>query len=119
MKIPLNLNNGTQSTKAAQAHVLERDILAAKKGDWDAKNNLVRTFTPLITTLAEKRSSDISEINKYIEAGKNGLFAAAKKYKKSIGPAGFHISAADFIEASMDRPGKEGGLFSRLFGSKG
>lgn len=117
MKIPLKLGqNGTESTKAAQAKVLERDIMAAKKGDWEAKNQLVRTFTPLITSLAEKRSNDTAEVNKYIEAGKNGLFTAITKYKQNVGPDRFHIFALDFIEASMDRMDKKGGFFSRLFG---
>lgn len=116
MKIPLKLGqNGMQSSKAAEAKVLERDVLAAKKGDWQAKNNLIRTFTPLITSLAKKRSNNTSETNKYIEAGKNGLLAAAKKYKQNIGPDKFQVFALDFIETSMDRTDKKGGFFSRLF----
>lgn len=124
MKIPLKLSqNGKQSTKAAQAKVLERDLLSAKKGDWTARNNLVRSFTPLLTTLAEKRSDNVAKINQYIEAGKNGLYTAIKKYKSSIGAERFQIFALDFIETSMNRVGKgdesavrPGGFFSRLFG---
>lgn len=123
MKIPLKLNqNGMskgsfgQLSKATEANVLEHNILAARKGDWQAKNNLIRTFTPLITSLAKKRSNNTSETNKYIEAGKNGLIAAAKKYKQNIGPDKFQVFALDFIEAGMDRMEKGSGLLSRLFG---
>lgn len=119
MKIPLRMNqDGHQSTKAAQTKVLERDILAAQKGDWNAKKNLVRTFTPLITSLAEKRTSNIPQMNEYIESGRNGLYLAAKKYKPSVGANRFRIFALDFIEKSMDRGAKGGGFFSRLLGGK-
>lgn len=116
MKIPLHMGqDGRQSSRAAHQKAVERDILAAKKGDWNAKNSLVRAFTPLLTTLAEKRSSDTGEINRYIDAGKNGLLRAAGKYKVSIGAGGFQIFALDFIESSMDRLEGKGGFFSRLF----
>ena len=117
MKIPLNAgNNAGQSGKAAQMKVLERDILATKKGDWNAKNNLVRTFTPLITSLCEKRSSDNAQKHKLFEAGKEGLFAAVRKYKESMGPEKFQVFALDFIEESMENSGKNVGFFARLFG---
>jgi DNA-directed RNA polymerase specialized sigma subunit len=117
MKIPLNMgNNSNQSSKAAQFKILEREILATKKGDWNAKNNLIRTFTPLLTSLAEKRSSDPAQKNKLMDAGKEGLFNAARKYKESIGPDKFQIFALDFIESNMDNLGKNVGFFARLFG---
>lgn len=117
MKIPLNMgNNGGQSTKAAQIKTLERDILASKKGDWNAKNNLVRTFMPLLNSLAEKRTSDTGQKNKLIEAGKEGLFNAAGRYKENMGADKFQVFALDFIESSMDSSGKSGGFFARLFG---
>ena len=118
MKISLNVGqDGSNSTRATQARILERDILAAKKGDWNAKNSLARSFLPLLTSLAEKRANDVGKINLFIEAGKEGLFRAAKKYKQSVGADSFQIFALDFIEAAMDR-GIEGkqGFFSRLFG---
>jgi DNA-directed RNA polymerase specialized sigma subunit len=121
MKIPLNVNKeGSPSTKAAQNKLLERDLTAAKRGDWAGKNNLVRTFTPLLTSLAQKRSSDTGEINKYIEAGKQGLFTAVAKYKQSLGAEKFRVFALDFIEKNMDRAakGKGEGFLSRLFGGK-
>ena len=117
MKIPLNLgNNGPQSSKAAQFKMLERDILATKKGDWNAKNNLIRSFMPLLTSLAEKRSQDTAKKNKLIDAGKEGLFSAAKKYREGIGADKFQIFALDFIEARMDNIDKKVGFFARLFG---
>lgn len=118
MKIPLNMGqNGNQSGKAAQAKVLAQDIKGAKKGNWNSKNNLTRTFTPLLTSLAEKRASDVSEVNDYIEAGKKGLFKATRKYKDTIGPERFQIFALDFIEKSMDSAnGSSGGFFAKLFG---
>jgi len=116
MKIPLNMGNGSQSSKAAQFKILERDILATKKGDWNAKNNLVRTFMPLLTSLAEKRSTDIAQKNKLIEAGKEGLFTAARKYRENLGADKFQVFALDFIESCMDNSGKKVGFFARLFG---
>ncbi len=117
MKIALNMGGaGNVSGKEAQAKVLERDILAAKKGDWNAKNNLVRTFIPLLTSLAEKRTKDMHAINDYIEAGKEGLFKAVKKYKPAVGAEKFHIFVVDFIQEAMERHEKGGGFWARLFG---
>ncbi|MFT7488133.1 MAG: DNA-directed RNA polymerase specialized sigma subunit [Candidatus Promineifilaceae bacterium] len=117
MKIPLNMSGaqGPEAAKSQRNQALESKILAAKRGDWDAKSALGRSFLPLITSLAEKRSSDISEINTFIAAGKEGLFAAARKYKRDIGPVDFQLFALDFIEAHMDKPGKSGGFFGKLF----
>lgn len=117
MKIPLNLGQDTkQTTSQAQAKVLERDILGAQQGDWNAKNNLVRTFTPLLNNLATKRTSDIAKINDYVEAGKKGLFAAAKKYKRGTADK-FNFLVLDSIEKEMDRIESGGGFLSKLFGS--
>ena len=118
MKIPLNMGpKDPNAQKAFDARVLEADILAAKKGDWNAKNSLVRQFMPLLQSLAEKRASDTSQINVYIEAGKVGLLVAAKKYKSDVGPANFQIFALDFIESRMDKASQGGGGFlGRLFG---
>jgi DNA-directed RNA polymerase specialized sigma subunit len=119
MKIPLHLSqDGDQTSRAAQAKVLEHDILAARKGDWNAKHNLTRTFMPLITSLAEKRAKDNAQLNKYIEAGKAGLLNAVRKYKSSIGADKFQIFALDYIEAAMDRQNRPAGILSRLFGGK-
>lgn len=119
MKIALNMGNSTnyQSTKEAQAKAVERDVLMTQKGDWTAKNNLAKTFLPLLTTLAEKRAgSNLADKNAMIDAGKEGLYKAAAKYNKSIGADKFQIFALDFIEKAMDDSKKGGGFFARLFG---
>jgi DNA-directed RNA polymerase specialized sigma subunit len=125
MKIALNMSNGTQSSKEAQAKLLEREVLAAKKGDWNAKSALVRTFMPLLHSLSEKRCSTNAEINRLIEAGKNGVFAAARKYKPGTEGERFQIFAVSFIEKEMDREQavmrdeqspRPRGFFARLFG---
>ena len=117
MKIPLNMgNNATQSSRQAQAKHVERDVLAAKGGDWNAKSNLARTFMPLLQTRAQKRSNDTAEVNTLIERGKEGLFKACRKYNaKKVGAAHFQTFALDFIEKAMDR---KPGLLTRLFGSR-
>jgi len=121
MKIAINMGQDAGDQKASQKN-LEREILAAKSGDWNAKANLARVFTPLLTSLAEKRAKDPVLLNKCLEAGKEGLFTAAKKYREGDGVEHFRIFAVDFIEASMDRVIRENqlqgkkGFFSRLFG---
>jgi DNA-directed RNA polymerase specialized sigma subunit len=117
MKIPLSMSGdqGPDADKGKRNKALESTILASKRGDWDAKNALGRSFLPLITSLAEKRSEDTAEINTLIAAGKEGLFAAARKYRRDIGPVDFQLFALDFIEAQMDKPEKSGGLFGKLF----
>jgi DNA-directed RNA polymerase specialized sigma subunit len=116
MKIPLHLGqNGTQSAAAAQAKVVERDVLAAKQGDWNAKANLARTMTPLLVSLAQKRSADQRIINELVEAGKEGLVRATRKYNSGIGADRFQIFALDYIEAAMDEHMKGGNWFTRLF----
>ncbi len=118
MKIGLNMGNEEGADKAAQGRAFERTILAAKKGDWEAKHSLTRKFQPFITSLAEKRASDPVEVNQLVESGKQGLLTAAAKYKTSVGPDRFQIFALDYIEARMDNSGKPKGLLGRLFGKK-
>ena len=116
MKIPLNMGQGDpKSTNETHARILERDILAAQRGDWNAKNNIARTYTPLLTNLASRRSSEVAKINDYIEAGKKGLFLAAKKYKQGTADR-FSIFILDFIEKEMNRVDHGGGFFAKLFG---
>ncbi|MBT3295559.1 MAG: hypothetical protein HN919_20950 [Verrucomicrobia bacterium] len=120
MKIPLKLGqDGQQSTVAAAAAAIARDVRAVKSGDWTAKNNLVRAFQPLLTSLSEKRAhGDHGKHNRYIDAGKEGLFRAAKKYKSKSHGDNFQLFALDYIERSMNGIDQDGGLMSRLFGSK-
>jgi DNA-directed RNA polymerase specialized sigma subunit len=118
MKIPLKMSqeNGT-SGHAAEAKVIERDVLAAKGGDWNAKNNLVRTLTPLLRSRAEKHAATPADLNRFIEAGKEGLSKAIRKYNSKVGGSHFQVFALDFIDQAMDREaGGGGGFFARLFG---
>lgn len=115
MKIPLNMGaSSNTSGRAAQNKALERDLAAVKKGDWTAKNNLAKSFTNLLRSLAEKRSQDPTTINTLVEAGKEGLYTAAAKFKLDQGAERFHVFALDFVEKAMDNKGK-GGFFAWLF----
>jgi hypothetical protein len=119
MKITLNMgDDDTMSSRQAHAKVLERDILATKKGNWTARNNLAKSFDHLLSSLAHKRSNDPAEVSRYLEAGRNGLYAAAKKYTSGMGISKFQIIALDHIEKAMDRAAAGGGFFARLFGRK-
>ena len=117
MKIRLNTNHES-SKHRAQAKIIERNMRAAKRGDWHAKNELVRTFSPLIQSLAEKRTGDAAQVREYIEAGKNGLMNAVKKYKPGSAPDKLQIFVLNCVEESMDRMTNGGGFFSHLFGKK-
>ena len=118
MKISLNLQQDGAAARAARGQVTDGEILAVKKGDWNAKHSLVRTFTPLLKTLAEKRSADVRQINKLMEAGTRGLLKAVKKYKPGSGSDRFQIFALNYIEAGMSRMQKGGGFLARLFGRR-
>ena len=118
MKISLKV--GAQDTfssgKQEELRLLDRDIVACSRGDWEAKNRLIKSFMPLFLSLAKKRTQETARINQYVEAGKNGLIAACKKYKASIGADRFQIFALDFIEKSMNDADRPRGFFARLFG---
>jgi DNA-directed RNA polymerase specialized sigma subunit len=118
MKISLKLDqDGQPSTAAAAATAIARDVRALKLGDRNAKNSLVRAFQPLLTTLSDKRAQgDHGKHNRYIDAGKEGLFKAAKKYKARSNGDNFQLFALDYIERAMDGVDQGGGLMSRLFG---
>ena len=94
----------------------EHDIAAFQKGDWAAGDRLVHTFASLLTSLAKERSSEPAVINKYIEAGKEGVLQAARKFKPSDSHGRFKLFALDFIEKSMDNVNKPKGFLARLFG---
>jgi hypothetical protein len=116
MKIGLNLGQETDLTgPAAQDRALERDILAAKKGDWAARQNLLRTFGPLIEALAAKRTTDHDRRAAYIKAGRDSITKVVRRHKPTAGPHHFRIAVADCIESSMDRLDK-GSFLARLFG---
>ena len=116
MKIPLNAgSNGGQVSSAARMQALDRDLQAAKRGDWEAKRRVESALIPILQDLAKKRASSNAEINNLIEAGKQGIATAIKKYKPSIGADRFQIFALRFIEDKMDNP-SSGGFFAKLFG---
>ncbi|HAS82234.1 MAG TPA: hypothetical protein DCS43_06065 [Verrucomicrobia bacterium] len=102
------------SGPAAKTKALEKDINAARRGDWEAKHRVERNLMPVLTTMAKKRASDVSSINDMIEHGKAGIATAIKKFKPGTSADRFQIFALPFIEAEMD--GKKSGFFSRLFG---
>jgi DNA-directed RNA polymerase specialized sigma subunit len=117
MKISLNLNQGgTVSAKVAQARNMEQDILASRRGDWNARRNLVQQFQPLLLNLAHKRTNDPAKVAELVEAGTDGLLRAVRKYKKNVGAEHFRVFALDYIEAQMTRAAKGGSWWSRLFG---
>ncbi len=117
MKISLNLKQSdTYTSDVDRNKAFDRDVQACGKGDWEAKLRVTQSFMPLLTSLAKKRSSDIAEINAYIEGGKDGLMVAARNFKDSS-HAKFQIFAITYIEHAMDqvdRPGLLGRIF-RLF----
>lgn len=116
MKIALNFKqddayvpDGVEQEKA-----IERDVLACKRGDWEAKSRLTQTFMPLLTSLAKKRSQETATTNRYIEAGKDGLMNAVRHFKPGVS-AKFQIFALTYVEDAMDRSDRPG-FFARLFG---
>ena len=118
MKIALNFRQADSlGPEEDLDKTIERDVLACKTGDWEAKARMLRTFMPLLTALAKKRATEISEINRYIEAGKAGLMIAVRRYKPASG-AKFQIFASSLIETEMVRLNQPG-FFARLFGAKG
>ena len=120
MKISLNFGDDAgNNARAKQEHMLEQLVLATQNGDWSAKNQLGKAFQPLLKSLAQKLSQDSAAENLLIEAGKQGLFKAVKKYKKGMGLDKFELIAVNYIESAMNKQGKGGGGFlSRLLGGK-
>ncbi len=118
MKIALNMDElSSGDKKATEGKALEKLILATGNGDFEARDTLYQHYLPLLTSLAKKRTSNVAEINQFIERGKAGLITATRKYKTSIGSDKFKLFALNYIEKSMDAGSGKGGLFSRLFGS--
>ena len=117
MKIPLKVGvQDPASVKIEQLRLLERDIAFCSRGDWEAKNRLIKSFMPLFLSLAKRRSHENAKINQYIDAGKAGLIDACKKYKSSMGTDHFQIFALDFIEKAMNASDHPRGFFARIFG---
>lgn len=113
MKISLNLGqNDAYVSDSDRERVLERDVTACRKGDWEAKSRVIHTFMPLLTSLARKRATETADINHFIEAGKEGLLNAARHYKNASSTK-FQIFALGYIEASMNKA-QHPGLFARM-----
>ena len=117
MKIPLHIRNNNEadaSPAANREQAIERDVKPCRRGDWEAKARMVRQFMPLLTSLAGRRSSETATINRLINAGKDGMLKAARKFRPSE-HARFEIFALKYIEAAMDRANSSGGFWARLF----
>ena len=114
MKISLNLGQSDAYTSDADMEkALDRDVRACRKGDWEAKSRVVQSLMPLLTSLAKKRSTNITDINRYIECGKEGVLTAARNFKDTSHTK-FQIFALRYVEEAMnhmDHPG----LLARLF----
>jgi len=93
---------------------LAHDLIAAKRGDWNAKNSLCRTFLPLMTSLIQKRTTETAKQNAMMERAKDGLLKAVKKFHMDQGADKFQIFALNYIETSLDANPKVG-FFARLF----
>ena len=116
MKISLNLNeHAHDGSSELKGDTLERLLLAAKKGDAQARDHLVQSYMPLLQSLAKKLGPcEQAELNQRIIRAKNGLLKAISKYKKSIGPDHFRLFALDYIDKALYT--SSGGFLSKLFG---
>ncbi len=115
MKISLNLNQNDYSTpEASREKAIDRDVEACKKNDWEAKTRLFQAFMPLLTSLAKKHTQETAMLNRYIEAGKEGLADAAKHFNPASNGK-FQLFALNYIEQAMSRVNRPG-FFARLFG---
>jgi len=117
MKIALNgtKHDEAVSGPAARTRALEKDLAAAKRGDWEARHRVERALMPLLTTMAKKRASETAEINILLERGKEGIAIAIKKFKTGTSGDRFQIFALPFIENRMDK-NERSGFLARLFG---
>ncbi len=117
MKIALNMQQDEQyNAEQDRTKHIERDVALTKKNDWEAKARLISTFMPLLTSLAKKRAHESAAINRNIEAGKEGLISAVRRYKPGTSMK-FEVFALSYIESEMDRANRPG-FFARLFGSR-
>ncbi len=115
MKIALNLRQDEASSpEADREKSIERDVESCRRNDWEAKTRLVQAFMPLLTSLAKKRTQDTASLNRYIEAGKEGLVNATRHFKPTASGK-FQVFALNYIEEQMDRLDRPG-FFARLLG---
>lgn len=114
MKIPLKFSEDQYSSAIEQENrQLEQLILAVKSDDWEAKGALVKIFMPLIRKQAQKRTADPVKLDEYCEEAKKAVIKAAKRYKKSKGPAKFRLEVVDYIEKAMDNIDRGGNFLVR------
>ena len=116
MKIPLSLIHADGSFPQAEYEkAVQANVIAYRDDDWEAKAWLVQEFMPLLMHLSKKRSSEVPMINRYIEAGKEGLLHAARKYR-AANRTKFVIFALSHIEKAMDKVNRPS-LAARLLGN--
>ena len=114
MKIALTLRQDeARSPEMEREKAIERDVEACRRNDWEAKTRLIQTFMPLLTSLAKKRTQNTAALNRYIEAGKEGLVSSTRHYKSSANGK-FQVFALNYIEDHMNRLDRPG-FFKRLF----
>ncbi|MBN1269822.1 MAG: hypothetical protein JXB04_09555 [Kiritimatiellae bacterium] len=118
MKISLNMGElSAGGDKEMEAQLLEKMVQGTRDGEFQARDALVQHFMPLLQSLAKKRGDDVTEVNRLIEVGKQGLLSAARKYKPGQGADKFRLLAVDLIDRAMS-DATRGGFFARLFGKK-
>ncbi len=119
MKIPLNTGSHEGETPSDQKlRKLSADLTAARRNDWEARDRIISSFTPLLRKLAEQHTADAAQRARLIEAGKAGIVTAIRKFNPDQGAERFQLFALEFIEKQMDRKPSSGGILSRLFGSR-
>jgi len=118
MRIPLSGNDKDTATTgvAARNRALEKDIQAAKRGDWEARHRVERSLMPLLKNLAKKRSDNTGTFNQLIDCGKAGIANALRKVPANTPGDRFQIFALPYIEEAMDKSQKKS-IWKRLFGS--
>jgi DNA-directed RNA polymerase specialized sigma subunit len=115
MKIPLRIETSTQSHKAVRLRIMANEIVATRRGDWNARRELLREFRPLLQAMADKRSSDPAAAAKLVSAGEAGVLKAVRKFNPKNGAEHFQVFSLPFIEKAMNKPG-DSGFLARLFG---
>lgn len=117
MKIPLSLIHADGSFPQAEYEkTVQNNVIAYRDDDWEAKAWLVQEFMPLLMYLSKKRASEVPLINRYIEAGKEGLFHAARRYRTAHRTK-FIIFALSHIEKAMDKVNRPS-LVARFLGNE-
>jgi DNA-directed RNA polymerase specialized sigma subunit len=109
--------SGAASGKAVRLRVIQNDIVAAKKGDWNSRRALLSEFRPLLQSMAEKRARTPEELRTLVQAGEEGVARAVRKFRLSDGADHFQVFALPYIEKAMEEPGRRGFL-ARIFGKR-